>query len=151
MVVMALRSVGVEVSSPWSLTKKRKKIVSSHQLLLLNQRRDHRVPRNLKSHIEGVVLAVQPTLRKQLGALSVSDTVGDVKCEVIVERDNPLFTTVVSGATVLWTLFASGIESDEEVTHFRGLRLFSLLVGSYCYLVFGEFYEDQTGAEEFYG
>jgi len=147
---MALRSVGVEVSSPWSLTKKRKKIVSSHQLLLLNQRWDHRVPRNLESDIEGVVLAVQPTLREQLGALSVSNTVGDVKCDVIVERDNPLFATVVSGATVLWVLFGSGIEGKEEVTHFRGLRLFSLLVGSYCYLVNREIHEDQTGAEDAY-
>jgi len=74
-----------------------------------------------------------------------------VKCEVIIERDNALFTTVVSGSSVLWVLLGSGIEGKEEVTHFRGLRLFLLLVGSYCYLAFREFHEDQTGAEESYG
>jgi hypothetical protein len=149
--VMALWAVGVGVSSPWSLTKKRKKIVSSHQLLLLNQRRNHRVPRNLKPDIEGIVLAVQPTLREQLRALSVSNTVGDVNREVIIERHNSLVATVVSGSTVLWVLFVRGIKGKEEVTHFRGLRLFLLLVGSYCYLVFGELHENQTGAEEPYG
>jgi hypothetical protein len=61
-----------------------------------------------------------------------------------------LVAWVVSGATEFSALLVGRVESTEVMAHFGDLRLFLLLVGSYCYLVFGDFHEEQTGSVESY-